>query len=405
MSPRRVLLLVVQTYPDGGGISSILENYVAELDGPYEVHVAIVEERPGRRERLRLPEERVHVLGYSNAINPLLFPTSLAFAAAVGRFLRRAARDSGADAVIVQNALNLAVPALVATAGRPARAVVMDHGTLTNPHEEGWLAMILRRLPPPKAAAFRMGFALDRPWRALRWRLGVRLADQLWYTGEELEPWFRRAGARSRRYAQSVPSDFAPATARERADARARLGLAGDDLVVNSVGRLDGEKGLDTVVDAVTALEDPGVPWRLLIAGDGSLGPWLERQIAERGLGDRVRLCGRLGRDDVRVLQHASDFHLYAGTISCGVSICLLEAMAAGVVPVVSDVPRVQRELVGDAGWVFAAGDREGLRRALQEALAAPPERRAELRERTLGRLSATREPSIPELVAELVGG
>src|SRR5205823_10411935 len=90
MEPRLPRLLVAQhCYPDDGGISSILENLIAELDGGWEAHVAIIEERAGRRERLPLPDAQVHVLGYSNLINPMLFPSSLAYAARVGRFLRR----------------------------------------------------------------------------------------------------------------------------------------------------------------------------------------------------------------------------------------------------------------------------------------------------------------------------
>ena len=80
----RRILFAIQTYPDAGGISSILENYVAALSPEYEVHVAIIDERHGRAERLAVPDSRVHVLGYSNLINPSLFPTSLAYAAVVG---------------------------------------------------------------------------------------------------------------------------------------------------------------------------------------------------------------------------------------------------------------------------------------------------------------------------------
>ncbi len=76
-------------------------------------------------------------------------------------------------------------------------------------------------------------------------------------------------------------------------------------------------------------------------------------------------------------LQHASDVHLYAGTISCGVSICLLEAMAAAVVPVVSDVPIVQTSLVGSSGWVFPAGDAAALASALAAATSMTPAERA----------------------------
>lgn len=378
-------LLVAQgVYPDGGGISSILENLVLELEGHYEMHVAIVEERPGRAGRLRLPDSQVHVLGYSNAINPLLFPTSLAYAARVGRFLRRVVRSVQPALVVTQDGLNLPVPGLLAVRGSGVPLAVMDHGTLTNVHEAGWSRMVARRLPAPKAVAFSAGFAADAPWRALRWRLGVRLADELWFTGEELEPWFVRAGARARRYAQLVPPDFAPPTPADRAAARRHFELGSDGLTISMVGRLDGEKGLDTVLEAAQRAPLDGAD--LLVAGDGSLGAWLEAEIRRRGLSSRIRLVGRLDRDEVRRLQHASDIHLYAGTISCGISICLLEAMACGVVPVVSDVPAAQRSVVGDSGWVFEAGDADALAACLGAAVAMSPGERARR-----GRLAAER--------------
>lgn len=396
------MLLVVQLYPDGGGISSILENYVTELTDDHEVHVAIVEERPAARERLALPPEQVHVLGYSNAINPMVMPTSLAYAGWIGLRLRRLVHSLEPSAVITQDALNLPVPALIASAGSQTRVVVMDHGTLTNVHEDAWLPMLVRRLGPVKGRVFQAGFVADAPWRRARWRLARRMADELWYTGEELAPWFDRANGRAKRYAQTVPRDFVPPTAAERAAAREQLGVDRDITLVNYVGRLDGEKGLDTIVAAVANAEPTG-GWQLLVAGDGSLQSWLQAATEERGIGDRVRLLGRLGREHVRMLQFASDFHLYAGTISCGVSICLLEAMAAGVIPIVSDVPRIQRELVNDAGWVFPAGDATALERALGEALRSGQEERVRRRARVLEQIRQQTSPTVPQLVRSLL--
>lgn len=374
------LLIAMHAYPDGGGISSIVENMVMELEGRYEIHVAIVEEREGRKKQLKLPDSQVHVLGYTNAINPLLFPASILYALRVGRFLRRVVSEVRPALLIVKDGLNLPVPGLIAVRGSGGVPLaVMDHGTLTNVHEKGWAGMVAGRLRGLKAIAFRVGFALDAPWRAIRWRLGVRMADRLWYTGVELESWFGRAGSRSERYAQVVPNDFAAPTAAERAAARREFGLGGDGdddrIAINMVGRLDGEKGLDTVLDALD--RSPLAGAELLIAGDGSLSEWVEAEIARRGLGSQVRLLGRLDRDAVGRLQHASDVHLYAGTISCGVSICLLEAMAAAVVPVVSDVPIVQTSLVGSSGWVFPAGDAAALASALAAATSMTPAERA----------------------------
>ena len=397
------ILFAVQAYPDGGGISSILENYVAELQGSFEVHVAVVEDRPGRAERLRLPSERVHVLGYSNRINPLLLPTSVAFTVRVGRWLRGLVQSLGPGALVVQDALNLGAAGVVATRGSATRLVVMDHGTLTNVYDRRWLPMVTERLGGVRGALFKIGFLLDTPWRAARWRLAVGQADQLWYTGEELRPWFSRAGERAHTYAQTVPTDFVPATSEERHAARTRLGLADDIRVMNMVGRLDGEKGLDTILDAVEAVGSSGGGWTVLLVGDGSLEPWVHAEVARRGLSPIIRLLGRLGRSEVREIQQVSDFHLYAGTISCGVSICLLEAMASGVVPIVSDVPIAQRHLVEGVGWVFPAGDAAELASALREVLTLGPGERADLAKATVERVHSASDQTVPELLEVLL--
>jgi glycosyltransferase involved in cell wall biosynthesis len=121
------------------------------------------------------------------------------------------------------------------------------------------------------------------------------------------------------------------------------------------------------------------------------------------GLERNVRLLGRLGRDAIRRVQHASEFHVYAGTISCGVSVCLLEAMAAGVIPIASDVPVLQRQLVEGAGWWFPAGDANALANALRQGLSLTPDERLARRAATLERVAQAPKPTIPELLAELL--
>lgn len=406
--PKPAVMIVVHCYPDGGGISSIVENYATELADRFNVHIVTVEGRVGWRERAdRLPA-KFHVLGYSNAINPSLMPTSLAYAVRVGLGLRRLRRSYQPTVLITQDGLNLPIPGLVATWGSDCRLVVMDHGTLTNIYEPRWLPMFLSRLTGLRRLGFRLGFLADSPWRAVRWRIGVRLADRLWYTGSELKPWFARAGARAVEYSQTVPRDFVPAEPDARAAARVALGISPSDRVINYVGRLDGEKGLDTIVAALARVDrsSSGIhDWKALFAGDGSMEQWLRVAIERHGLRDRVRLLGRLDRPAVAALHGASDLHVYAGTISCGVSICLLEAMAAGVVPVVSDVPALQVELVGEAGWVFSAGDTDGLSSALSEALAVTDEELEHLKAEASARVRLSPHPTVPSLIDDLVFG
>ena len=196
-----------------------------------------------------------------------------------------------------------------------------------------------------------------------------------------------------------MPSDFWPPSRGERERARAELNLKNDEIAVNMVGRLDGEKGLDTVVEALASLRLDGSGVVFLIAGDGSLSEWFRSRVAKLEISSAVRFLGRIDRAQVRRLQHASDYHLYAGTISCGVSICLLEAMASGVVPIASDVPRGERELIGDSGWTFPAGNAQALRSALNAALEQSGDRPKELCARSAVGVRSPALPQVPELV------
>jgi len=398
------VLFVVTTYPDGGGISSVLENFVADMADAYELHVAVVDERPGRRVQLAVADERVHSLGYTPLMQPLLFPPSVLFAARVSRALRRVVAQIEPDVVLVQDALNLSVPGVLATRRLPAKLVVMDHGTLTNVYDPRWYPMMVRRFRPLRRPLFGAGFRLDGPWRAIRWRIGVRYADEVWLTGAELKPWFQRAGVRMRAYTQSLPWGFKPPTSEQRTESRRKLGLAPHTTVLNVVSRLDGEKGLDTLLDALEDLSPLDSSVRLIVAGDGSLHGWFASEVGRRGLESTVSLVGRLRRDQVLRLHHASDFHVYAGTISCGVSICVLEAMACGVIPIVSDVPHAQVGLAGGCGWVFPAGSRVQLRAALAQALASDDDERRTRRQATLDALTRRPDPGISDLVDSLVG-
>jgi glycosyltransferase involved in cell wall biosynthesis len=395
------LLIAVNTYPDAGGITSIVENFVHALAPKYEVHLAVVEAREGLANRLQLPREQIHELGYSNAINPLLAPFSFAYLVRTTRFLRGLVSKLQPRLLIVQDGLNLPVPGVLAVRGHPTKLIVMDHGTLTNTLDRNWQTLMRDRLPAAKRRLFHLGFAADRPWRAARWRLGLSLANGVWYTGEEVRPYAARVGDRARVYAQIVPPDFREPDAASRSAARRMLGLNASHAVVNMVTRLNEEKGLETAVAAIAEQARRYGKLRVLIAGDGTLRPWLEARIQADGLNEVVSLLGAFDRRAVRRLHDASDFHFYTGTIGCGMSVALLEAMACGVIPIVSDVPAAHAKLVDNAGWVFRAGDTAAVNAALGAALETTSSERAHLREAVRKRLREYREPSLTSLVDE----
>jgi glycosyltransferase involved in cell wall biosynthesis len=396
------LLLVAYMYPDGGGIASIIENMAQTLED-YEVHLAVTVELEGIGQRLQLPADQVHTLGRTKLFRPTVMPFSLLYVARTARFLRGLVRQLAPEAVVTQDALFLPTPAALATRGTETKLVVLDHGILTNQLDPEWQRIARERMGPATALAYRIGFALDTPWRALRWRLGLRLADAAWYVGEELKPFFARAGDRAARHAPIIPPDFVPPTPRQRVEARQALDIADGTTVFNIVTRLDGEKGLDTLIEAIDRTRCVRDDFVVLVAGVGSLEDWMREEIGQRRLNHCIRMIGRLDRDEVGRLHYASDFHLYAGTISCAVSICLVEAMACQVVPIVSDLPAAQVQMVGNSGWVFSAGDTDGLVTAMLEGLNASPAERSARRQAVMTQLEHLPDPPFDRLLAQLL--
>jgi glycosyltransferase involved in cell wall biosynthesis len=136
-----------------------------------------------------------------------------------------------------------------------------------------------------------------------------------------------------------------PVTAEERETARAAIGVDLDAVVGAWVGSLDGRKDPLT---PVLAARDAAVPVTILVAGDGPL-----RSAVERWASPRVRVLGF--RDDVRQVLAASDFFVLSSERE-GLSFALLEAMALGLVPLVTDAPE-NLEAVGHAGLKAGFGD------------------------------------------------
>ena len=156
-----------------------------------------------------------------------------------------------------------------------------------------------------------------------------------------------------------------PTTAPGRTAARAGLGLPDDAVVGLWVGGLEEHKDPRTALSAfsVAARDEPRL--RLLIAGDGPLRAELELEL-RRNAADAAQLLGF--RTDVATLLAASDFFVLT-SLHEGLSYSLLEAMAAGLAPVVSDHPG-NVEAAGDAGITVACGDVAGFAAAFRRLAA-----------------------------------
>jgi glycosyltransferase involved in cell wall biosynthesis len=180
---------------------------------------------------------------------------------------------------------------------------------------------------------------------------------------------------------------FAPAPA-ARADARKALGYGPDEFVVLMVARLDPIKDHLTAIRACARAAEQVPGLRLVLAGDGPERDTIEAFVRDRGLGALVRLLGT--RDDVPRLLAAADALLLT-SVSEGIPLTVIEAMAAGVPVVGTDVGSVGAVLAGGTGLLAPARDAAALAGHLVR-LGRSPELRSELGE--MGRARAVAEYS-----------
>jgi glycosyltransferase involved in cell wall biosynthesis len=144
--------------------------------------------------------------------------------------------------------------------------------------------------------------------------------------------------------------------------------------VVGYIGQLITRKRLDTLIDAFAALDVPGKC--LVIVGDGPQRAEIEARAQHVGLSDRVRFLGF--REDRLALLRGFDVIVLPSSLE-GIPRCLMEAMAAGVPMVSSDIAG-SRELVHHdrTGLMFPLGQPQALTAALRR-LADDPALRARL--------------------------
>jgi len=143
-----------------------------------------------------------------------------------------------------------------------------------------------------------------------------------------------------------------------RQEVRRELGL-GDEFAVMQVARLDSIKDHATAVRAIKAAARQRPDIRLFIIGDGPERPSIESVIAELGLQNRVTLLGT--RSDVRRLLAAADGFLLT-SVSEGIPVTIIEAMAAGVPVVSTSVGGIPEMLKHETTGLLAnTGDAQGL--------------------------------------------
>ncbi|MEP6939076.1 MAG: glycosyltransferase [Rudaea sp.] len=166
---------------------------------------------------------------------------------------------------------------------------------------------------------------------------------------------------------------------------RASLDLPVDAVVFGGVMRLSVEKNPLGMLEAFAAVAERMPRAFLVIAGDGPQRAALLDRAAELGLGARMRLAG--ARQDIEGFYPMLDVFVLP-SITEGLPLALLEAMACARPVVATAVGQIPAVLAGLDAELVAPGDHDALARAMVSAAARSPT--GGLRERAVARYSVS---------------
>jgi glycosyltransferase involved in cell wall biosynthesis len=224
---------------------------------------------------------------------------------------------------------------------------------------------------------------LPRPWRRALYRRAFAAAAGVAFCARPQSRPFEAARLIGERTSIHViaesSSRFNPGP---RDEARARTGLEGDPCVL-WVGHLSANKDPLTVLEGVSLAAErlPGLTlWCCF--GAAPLAAAVTRRIErDARLRNRVHLLGRRPHQEIESLMRAADIYV-SGSHREGSGYALIEALACGLPPLVTDIPSF-RALTDDGavGRLWRAGNAQSMAGALLSLAAeSGPARREEVR-------------------------
>lgn len=251
-------------------------------------------------------------------------------------------------------------------------------------YPSNWLAAIAAKLRGSKlllrsdlrlyARRVRRWYHGPRDFILRRW---IRAADGILYVGRANREAYEHYGARAAQLfftPHSVDVDaIAEVARRARRDlpaVRARLQLPADAVIVQFVGKLTAQKHVDRMLTLAKHLDAARA--HVMIAGSGPLESALRASAVEQGLRN-ISFLGFVNQAAIAEVYAAGDiFVLPSEGEAWGLAVN--EAMAAGVVPVISSEVGAAPDLItqGETGFVFPFGDWHAMTARVEQLVRDP---------------------------------
>jgi glycosyltransferase involved in cell wall biosynthesis len=212
--------------------------------------------------------------------------------------------------------------------------------------------------------------AVAHGWPADRYRFvarPLRVADRVVAVSHDVARQLHKEGLPPRKTI-IVPngvdlSPFGRRTREQQLAAREVFGATEDDVVVASIGRYVPQKAQHHIIEIARRLRDELPELKYGLIGWGDLEDDLRRAIDAAGVGDIVKLLIR--RRDVPDLLMASDLYLNTSNWE-GMPLSMIEAMAAGLPIVTTDVEGMSALVDSDNGVLAPVGDVDALTEAVR---------------------------------------
>jgi len=164
-------------------------------------------------------------------------------------------------------------------------------------------------------------------------------------------------------------------------DLQAKRSLSKQNYVILSNRNLQPIYNISQLIKAIPMVLEEDSNVKFWIAGEGSEKEDLRNKVDELGVGSSVQFLGRIPHEKMPDLLGDADIYVSTSTTD-GASVSLLEAMASGAFPVVTDIPANREWIInGENGFLVPTGNEVFLANKIIEAL-----RRPELRATALER-------------------